>query len=432
MFHRPSFSHNKGKCLTVVFRGRSSAKKALTKPVQWQGIPYSATISGRTNYDIQHFVISDIYVPEEGEGEDDNDDDAMFGAMYQAIQAAFREYGTVAKLTVPHIAHDGLSVALPNIHIYLARNIENAPDIDPSQYFPFPTWRTSFPIRLHSETVFCNFCRQDGHGHMDCPSRLKLHCTLCNTPGHRSDQCSIYGARDRAHAQKRGYTTQPPQPPLPLNVPIDLATESVQQHDSTPTSEKFPHMDIPSSEVEAAFEEAGQSPVVTHSEMPSPADTQKSMDMSDFPTTTIDMAALGALFHDGSNNESQQHTNVVPETTNNSSSSLPVSADGSQMDVEFDDARSTMSTRTTATSHSKGKSHSSDSPSPTPSTTTSPQSRFSSVLRSAGRALFSRPSPYTAKDSDAASIRSTTSQRTRSGKIKSKLKSVRKASIDQH
>ncbi|KAG0306764.1 hypothetical protein BGZ99_001673 [Dissophora globulifera] len=85
MFHRPSFSHNKGECLAIIFRGRSAAKKALTKPGQWQGIPYSATIAGLINYDIQHFVITDIYVPEEGEGEDDNDDDAMFGVMHQAI-----------------------------------------------------------------------------------------------------------------------------------------------------------------------------------------------------------------------------------------------------------------------------------------------------------------------------------------------------------
>ncbi|KAG0299094.1 hypothetical protein BGZ98_010340 [Dissophora globulifera] len=53
MFHRPSFSQNKGKCLTVIFHGRSAAKKALTEPVQWKGIPYSAAIAGRTNYDIQ-------------------------------------------------------------------------------------------------------------------------------------------------------------------------------------------------------------------------------------------------------------------------------------------------------------------------------------------------------------------------------------------
>jgi len=184
-----------GRCL----KSHANHRKALKQPVVFDGIEYEALEPAPVNINIQRLFIQNIDFGDQDV--DDDDEDSWKGPLTQALQEALAPYGQVIKITVPTVRLDDTTTIPRQAHVFLNTPVDN---VLPRDLPPLRVEGWMLPVEAKVlNAPPCGFCRQEGHGRLDCPSRLRLICNSCRVPGHLARDCARFGERDQQIAAQR-------------------------------------------------------------------------------------------------------------------------------------------------------------------------------------------------------------------------------------
>ncbi|KAF8956246.1 hypothetical protein BGZ46_002419 [Entomortierella lignicola] len=407
---RPMSLPGFGRALTVVLNSAEDYQETLNKPLLLNGASYPAVKATPDNMQIRQLVIKDFH-------SDFTWDGPWRAALKDTLDDTFAPYGRIVKISVPNfIYHDfkNQEVLVPNaiVHLLVDPDME-LPDFSTPVYFD--QWNKTCEVSWINEAGNCTFCRKEGHDRLDCPARLTLLCTICNFNGHRARDCARFRTRDAQYAANRGRGPVPTAV-LPSSVPPrDASTSAI------PTTANIEESDFNFTSADLASEEPA-SPVVTYSQMPSQT---PSIDQIEAIGTTASLLTTEEP-------QTQDHSVIsVTQTQNPISLNLHpspsvveeisevddyVPSTQPQTEINTEDGQAGQSSFTT---HLSPSLHSSDTDMSTTSRRTNKgysQGLIQQGVEGAKRILGFGGKGKEKPDNDGASIRTTRSQKSKSGK----------------